>query len=859
MPEITPRPMNAFGVQPLVMDSAGEAEVFDERVIENRPDSGAGPEDAASDGLMTPEQYQRAQRDALGAEWDELEKLVVGHVMRGKDEMWRARNSADLQIDDRYQIEEHRFRCGEGPIIGTDGQPIKGSMNAHLKAGVTLGLFTDNVTVVGPMITEGALGAAGDPFSLEPLGRKTENDSKRLLFSEALKQQIDQSSWREEISSGLNDLPKHGTAIWRQSWCDEVEIIQSAPGRFEERVRRRGMTIKHWNLLDCYVSHPERRNAEDQETVIWHSRTTVAGLARNERMPKADVKIALGEQGEVIFNVIEAERGHFVGLEKLRRLEAERYTQGFETRQVGESTRGQSAGTGANAETQDSYGIVSPAMQVDKYESQGAFPAAALIRAGKLTPRALAYTGVSILDSQGKPVDGEALARLAERLCWYVTVAVADSGGHTGSLLAIRPSPYRRSRTELLAATFIRDGQKFYGLSSDAIGNDVSSTADKAMNDIADILDNNADPPLAYASDAFDDDEQAESWMGNPGDRIAIKGAKTPKDALAFFERPFDEHMLMFLELLVQTYTIRTMATRGQAGGESQTQSKTYSEGRDQLQAAERRLFAIIKRVAELQIVVPSIQRCLEDLCWFLDPDDLRDYADRVAGEYAIDIETILPSGREDGTLDMTSVADDFIVKHPGNASIPKEVAVQFLMVAAEAEQKIGNIPAGERMRQMAFRLQGIDPDPFYSDQKRPLSPRVELRLIVGGDSPKPNPNEDALMHYQSHLIQLQFIQYKLEEVAAAGEDTKFLEGAIKVLGEHTVATKELMAQQQMEMIQAMMAAQTEAQPGQNGSKGKNENGAKGATGKSGPPPEAQRILAGLRTSAGANHGNQRG
>jgi hypothetical protein len=856
MAEVTRRTIGDLGAQALLdEDAAPEGVSIEEQVFGDAPME-AIDEPMTREPAGTPEEFEREMRQAMAAKIARADDIICSLVRTAKEEMRLARTDRSINLEYRYQIELERYRCEEGALIGSSGEAAANTEASHLRAGLTMGLFVDNVTTLGPMLVEGAIGGAGQPFVLEPLGKKSENEAKTLFFSEALKEQIESSNWREEIESAINELPKHGTCVIRQSWAEEIELVQIEPGVYDERIRRKGMAIKHWPLLDCYVSHPNCATAEEQESVIWYSNVTVSDLARHERVLKPDVKIDYDPTtGAPIPSVLEAERGRFVGLERIRRAEGKRLAANYEQRLQVNVDMTSGVTSSVAAEESKKFGSVSARMQIDLNEKQGSFPMGALVREGFVDHEYLAYHGVQLIGPGGQMLEGEALARMCDRLMWYVTVAETDGGGAEGSqwLIELRPCPYRKARTELKSAVFLRDGHRFYGLSADAVGHDVSTMADKIFNDLAMIVDNNADPPMAYLTSAFDDAKQAETWTAAPGSRIGISngGITDLKQAIAFFERPWDELILQFLQLNVDTYRLRTMATAAQAGAQASTESKTYSEVSDQLQQAQKRVYSIIRQIAEMRLIVPSIKHCLEDLCWFMDADELRDYADRVGGELALNIERILPSAREDeDSFDMASIADDFIVKHSGNPSIPREVAIQFLLGTAAAE--VADPMAAMKMRQEAIRLQGLDPEKFYSDQEGPLSPAKELRLILGGDSPKPNPAEDPFMHWQAHQQQKAMLAASLEQLAAEGKPTKFIEGALYVLDQHIADTEELM-QAMLSMMQQQ--SQAEADGGGGGKEGDGKKKGNPPSGKPNTPPGAQQMMGGIRTAAGANFG----
>lgn len=779
----------------------------------------------------TPEDYSRRQRDLIAGALEVFEEIVTTKIRNARAEMRTLRTSDG--IDARYRIEDAKFRSEEKPELLADGSIDLSGPHAHLKAGLTLGLFTDNCTVIPPILNETLVNRGELPVAIEPVGSKKENDLKSKVFEDLLGKMLDSSHWRAEMESALRDLPRHGTAALRQSWAEEVEMVQDQDGRWIEQVRRKGLAIRHWPLLDLYVSNPERPWAWEQDGIIWQSTTTLSALAVNERVFDTGQTLSFNNDEDPMMVPLVALRGRYVNLDQLRAAESQLVREDYEAQTTGGmmDSQAENAGTGQ----------VSAEKVYDLYEFQGYFPVGSMLRAGLLTQEMLAYYGVELQGANG-PLSGEAAARLADRLIWYVSI-VGESNDGRHHVIEFRPCPYRRPRNELLHGVFIPDGQKFYGLSSDAIAHDVGDAADKVLNDIVDILDNNANPTRVYNRSAFEDDEKAEKALTMLGATVGVAGGINAAEAVQYLVKPYDASFGDIMNRLIEIYTTRTMATQSMKGAKAVTESNTLGEIKEQLSASEKRLGDIIFRLAEVSLITRSARLAIEDLCWFYTPQELDDEAARVCGELGVRARSMFPTA-EDKDGRARPLADELIIRHAGNAKIQKEVATQFLMQIAQTFADLPGLKRVECLRQ-AVSLMGFDPESYFADDEGPTSPRKELTAILSGDTPAVDPREDALgVHLPAHQFQMQMLQAMRGQAEATGGDTSFWDGAIEVLNEHILDTQDL-AQQQMAAIQQAMAlqAQTAAAPSHGRKGGKNP-------GAGAPPPDQNQIAAGLQGAA---------
>jgi hypothetical protein len=746
-------------------------------------------------------EYADALRERRGAELDQFESVVAELVQKAAQAMQTERNA--IGIDGRYARETEKYRCAEMPRLTDGGEIDQNAPNAHLKMGLTMGLFTDAVTGAVPQLVDAVVGRGDKPYSLDPTGAKTENSALGDMTEKLIDYQLDRAQWSGAMEAALRDLPRYGTTVLRQCWGVETELVplKDEWQARKEVIAREGVMITPWPLLNVYVSHPNRRRAEDQLTVIWVSRQNLAEIERQERVLDTTWSLDGDNQAAV---AVPIERGRFANLERLRREQA--------TKLADYKATEAAAAAGLLTPDKRAAGVVEATAPYELHELQGQFPMGSLLRMGVISLEGLAWWGIKFEGENG-PVEDEAAARMADRLTWYITVArpVGSTGG-LPTVIEITPCRYAHPRTELLSAVYIPDGNRFYGLSADQVAGDVGDAADKTLNDIAEILDNNANPPVNVLASAFGDDIQKGKVLFQPGSVNTVRGgAISAKDASEFQLKPYDEHLPQLLSSLVDTYTTRTMVSQASKGAQAITSTGTYGEVQQQIAAGERRL-ADISRAAAESLVVPSVRWALEDMDWFLDRTRLAALARRVCGMAGLDADTLLPDAAGENGLNPQGLADQFIVRHAGQAAVRRELATNLLMSIADQHRDLPQLKRVPMLKQ-AIRTVGFNPAPYFDDETLPTSPERELEAIRAGDRPEPREDEDMLgVHLPAHEAQRQMLMMLEQQLAEQGEDTRLIGGWIKVLEWHMQRTMELAQAQMQALQQAQMQAMAQAQ-----------------------------------------------
>jgi hypothetical protein len=782
---------------------------------------------------------EKAIRAALGERLRALEGTIAGMIDQERAAMATARQT--LGFDARFEREVKKYRNEPRAPLNDDGTIEKGRRDSHLTAGVTTGLFIDACNVLPPQLGDLLLGYGRRPYELEASGRKAENDVKTKLVSHLLDASIEQSQWRGETMNALRDLPKHGTCFVRQSWVEQQQWVRTREGLYAQQTARRGMSVKHWDLRHCYVSNPVgRRNAWEQDAVIFYSRSTLSRLAANERVFDVRQQIEMDPvTGEPVIIPIVAEAGRFYGLERIRVREADK---GLKT--AADQAAG-SAGTIVDSTTleEDLVGYVSSEDVFDIHERQGYFPIGALLRSGDLTPQMLEYLAGGPIRTGKGSLEVEELARLCDGLIWYITIA-SGIGLEGPILLECQPCRYRRPRNELLSGVLFPDGNNFYGLSLDRLGEDIEDTADRVLNDIVRILGNNADPPVILNTTLVDNEEKARRAILEEGAIVETSNANAKAGDLAqYMLKPYDRSLPTFWQQLAEVYNVRCMTNPLSKGGQATTESDTLGEGQEQLQGTERRLADAVRRLAEEQLVRPSIVNLLDDIDWFYADRELEELATRVAGQLGLEAATIFPTAESDGG-GRRPISEEFQIKTAAAAAIEKQEAIRF------AIQMLGLLAADPRFdvptaAKDIYGLAGMDGDRYFIDPMGPMAPWKEFSLILAGDRPNVNANEMAgEIHLPAHQQQRLILEAMLQKRQSMGESTEAIEGWVKVLEAHLMETVELAGAQQIlkqqQMAQAAAASPAARKPkvregeGQGGRARRDPNQARGNDGAQG-------------------------
>lgn len=827
-----PRELGDHGVQPLIgetpADVAEVAEVSAGALAEGPPSG----------------ETQSEARARLGTSLVRAEDFMFQMIIRAADEMKTVRQAMD--VDARHDIEFEKFRVNLSASFDEGGEPKQSAPSGHLREGLTLGLFTDAVTTVGPSLVAEIFGGSQRPYTLQARAQRAENDQKQEIVEKLVDDQLNRSNWREEMEIAISDLPKHGFTAVRQSWADELEMQQIERGKFEEVVRRRGVTIKSWHPMNVYVSDPHRPQARDQDTVIWYSEVTLDQLARNEMVFDTDRTIEMPTlEGIPQLIPFPVKVGKYDNLEPLRRAERDLMRQDFERKHPSSSQ------IEKPADEQGDF-KVTPFDTLERYELQGKLGMGSLLRAGIWTLEHLGVWGVVLKNKDGDPVEGEEAARLAERMTWYVTAVRSAGTSSGGSVIELRLCPYRRPRTELLSARFIPDGRRFYGLSADAIGNDVEAAADKALNDIAAILSNNGNPPMGVKATAFEDSENIEDADVGDGARFNVGETFNAADVFQYFLKPFDPALLAWIGLLKETYTTRTLASQAQKGGAATTGTDTLGEVVEQREAGEKRLRGIARRLAELELIIPSIKLIIEDMHWFYGDEGLQEQAKMVAGLPGLNSATIFPVAQGPRPEVRQTLDEEFLITHPGISSIQRDVATQFLMAIAQNHRDLPNLDRPALLIEAA-RMIGTDAERFFKDLKPLLSPGQEHEMIQAGDRPEVDERENLELHLAAHEERILMLTLMSEAARRNAQNTEWLDKQIEVTEKHAQDTRERL-QVQQEALQQAMELQASL-TGQGGQPGQNGNG---IVQPGGSPPGQNQISQGLAAATAAPVGGPR-
>lgn len=834
-----PRRLDDHSAQELATDSAGEAAEINAKIQAEEK----GRESA--EGEWTAEDEARQVK----LEVERFKGWARAVFMSLRTTMKTLRDR--MGVDDQWTEEVREFRCKSLPAIDPmTGEIDKTDPEAHKEAGLSLGLFADACTTIPPIITPAILGNSGYPYVLNAKGKKAENKGKTKLCTSLVDDQLDAARWRDEMQAAINDLPYHGTSVLRQSWIEESEMIQIAPGVWKERIARRGIEIRNLPLIKVWVSHPGRRRAQDQATVLFHQRATLGELLRHERVVEEEEEIETGEGGaEMELDEGREVSGRLVGLERFQRVKGEQASDTFQTTEQKGSAQGTVTGLGAETQTGEDI-MATPDLAIDCWDMQGDFPIGAGIRLGYVTPRVREYFRMN-LEVPGKAgkktrkVEGEELARLADKMKWYITLAETATTGDEGEIIECRPCPYRTPRTELLKGTGFRKDGGFYGLSAHEHGKDLSRAADEVFNRVYAILSNNAGPGIGYDPQRFPepgDEEKLAAPMDN--EMIPINGGSSGNisDAIHYFVKPWQPDYLTLMKYVIETYSGRVAVYQSQKGGQATTESKTAAAQLAQAENASAR-WAWVAKAFNSEVIKTSIEWALEDIGWFMTGEELREEATRVAGELGLDAELILPTAAEEGTTIPGNLADDFIVSHPGSSTIAPEVAVQFMMQLLGILAAAPDFKLKEYAKQMADTM-GLNGDDWFEEKGEAMTPKNEMRMILGGDNPRPVEGQDHIAHLELHAIQKTFLAEARAWLIENKKDIRFVSQMVAVLDAHIEGHMNL-----MEKEAAAQAAVAAAQGPQ--MMGPPMGPPMGGPGMMGAPPREAEIMSGLAAAAG--------
>ena len=766
------------------------------------------------------ESFARRAGEYLSQTVESFERTVSEIIEDSAKKMLALRQ--EMSVDSWYKEENLQYELNSKPVVKSTGEVDPDAVNAHKKAGLSLALFLDTCTTLPSIFNDAILNPGNDAFRLKGRGKRTENKEKCKFWTQDLRYQIQKGKWSEEQKAAYLEAVKHGTAIMRQSWGQEVQLVQSEGGNWVEEVVYSGLVTKQWPLLDVYVSNPNRPSADEQDAVIWESLSTLAELSKDERVWRLSTILDTDENEQPVMIPNPEMVGRYIGLDRLREADVERMRdQAFE-----EKTKT----TVTETQVPDR---VSAQRTFRKLEFQGSFPFGNMIRAGRLTPALMKYYEID-LNLAGEPVQGEEAARVAERIKWYITVIIDPDNTNEPQVIELRPCPYRTQRTELLAGQLIQTGT-FYGMSTYRVGRDLEEAADKTLNDVVDILDSNADPKRLYSLRAFGDRKNKIEELLSGDEPIAVASGMELDQAIKYLIKPFDANMPVMIDKLIELYNTRTMCSQSTKGARAQTESDTLGESQQQIKQNERRLNDIIYRLSAEQLVVPSLQRALEDTDWFLSKEELADRARKYSTEYNWDTKFLFNTAEAEDSGRSQNVIDEIEVQPASMVTIGREVAIQFLLNLASMNQNNPDADLTKMYKAALDQFGGFDEEDFFEDPNKIKTPNEELLAIVYGDTVEPSMSENAMLHYQEHQNQVILLESLKNQYLQTGKSIEAIDGWIEQLHAHIDKTEDLL-RMQMEM-QQQQAEQQQAMAQQ-------------APGGSKPPADEGSIQRGIQSNA---------
>ena len=151
------------------------------------------------------------KQERLRIQAEAFEGAVMGILRAAVDEMQTMRDGEDLSggLMARYESEEEKYRNEKTAIPLRNGEISPNDPNAHLKAGVVSGLFTDNVNTVAAWLVESVLGRGGRPYQIRPKGRKDENDQKTRVLMDLLDSLLMQANLRGVVAEALKSSQRY--------------------------------------------------------------------------------------------------------------------------------------------------------------------------------------------------------------------------------------------------------------------------------------------------------------------------------------------------------------------------------------------------------------------------------------------------------------------------------------------------------------------------------------------------------------------------------------------------------------------------------------------------------------------------
>ena len=759
---------------------------------------GASPEDQAA----AVQELAETARKALAAKRETFEAAVCEMVKSALATMQTARDQSSHRggVYADYHQAKAAYENRRMPQLDATGAIIPNGEDSHLKAGTSLGLFTDAVNTFAAFMIRSTLGGGKRPFEFVVDGDKDENNVILAQAYDLTDDQLFQSKFRSEYSQAARDLPEHGTMALRQSWLETTEWIRDRDAQLREQTSYRGLSVRHWPVIDVFVGDLTQCRADAQRNIIWHSMKALADLEENERVWEIRDQFKPDPQtGQMTVVPAVYRRGRFINLERHRQKQVEKlqgsdgsyFDQDTQQSQINEVTSAQYTGV---VNWQDSH---------DLYEMQGYLPMGTFIRSGKLDTQILQSYGVKM---SAKGIDNpESLARLCDRLMWYVSV-------WDDTLVEFQICPYRTPRNELLLAQMLPGRFPAYGMGFRELAGDVEDAADQAHNSVLDvIMSNEREIIMGAPEDVKHCREQIDMINEGKQDRgfIELKTTATgvdPKGALAYFQRPLDANQIAYTDRLKSIYETRTMSTSMMKGGAANTESNTLGEASDQASFAENRQNEILMRLAE-QIFVPLVHNLLEDMQTFMSTDELEEQVRRICGKRGKDFRAL--SARQHdlgGGAQARDYFDGVRVQTIYTLDIDKTVAIQF-MAGQQAVLAANPDFDFKSYNKDLHRLIGIDAEKYWKNGQVIDSPEDIIEAIINGDFPNPNPAigfQAILARYLPAFQQaIQWMIIQRDTFKAGGQPSDAYDGWIAALTKVSMRYADL-AQQQMAQIQQM-------------------------------------------------------
>lgn len=169
-----------------------------ESIIRERQD------DRLSDHLMVAMDPNEAHAALIQQNISDLENLA-SNVCRDMNAIQLRMQSirASRKIEARWKSENDKFLIQQAAATDAQGRIDPEDQNAHLSAGITLGLFCENVLTLGPFVSNALIGSSGIPISIKAKGQLDEGDKKTRIIMKMIENQIESSDWRREVDTAI--------------------------------------------------------------------------------------------------------------------------------------------------------------------------------------------------------------------------------------------------------------------------------------------------------------------------------------------------------------------------------------------------------------------------------------------------------------------------------------------------------------------------------------------------------------------------------------------------------------------------------------------------------------------------------